>query len=207
MSKSFNWNTWNRLRYTFYTPFYDIVAGIFSTYRKRSIDSLSIKEGSKVLILGAGSGLDLEYLPKNIDITAIDITPSMIVELKKKAQEQRLEVDAQVMDGSNLKFEDSTFDYVVLHLILAVIPDPIACIKETERVLKPGGKATIMDKFIPDSKSTRLVLYILNPFTNLLATNLTRDINSILSNTNLTKNADIKLRSIFRCIEVQKNSQ
>jgi phosphatidylethanolamine/phosphatidyl-N-methylethanolamine N-methyltransferase len=40
------------------------------------------------------------------------------------------------MDGQDLIFEDKTFDYVILHLILAVIPDPEKCLLEVERVLK-----------------------------------------------------------------------
>ncbi len=205
MPWSLSWNSWNRIRYTFYTPFYDVIAKVFKPYRKQSIDSLSIKDGSKVLIIGAGSGLDLEFLPENIDITAIDITPSMIRELEKKAHELHLTVNAQVMDGADLGFNDSSFDYVILHLILAVIPNPIACIKETERVLRPGGKAAIMDKFIPDKRKRNLILHILNPLANLLATNLTRDIDLILNSTNLQKKSDIRFKSIFRCIQIQKS--
>ncbi len=36
------------------------------------------KSGEKLLILGCGTGLDLEYIPKGVDITAVDITPAMV---------------------------------------------------------------------------------------------------------------------------------
>jgi len=63
-------NSWNKIRYTIYTPGYDLIAGYFKGSRKRSIESLGIKAGDKVLIIGAGAGLDLTLLPKDCEVTA-----------------------------------------------------------------------------------------------------------------------------------------
>tara|TARA_R110000868_G_scaffold396971_2_gene669464 strand:- start:45223 stop:45831 length:609 start_codon:yes stop_codon:yes gene_type:complete len=201
---SINTNSWNRIRYTIYRPFYDIIASYFRPFRKRSIDSLEIKPTDKVLILGAGTGLDLEFLNGHEHIYAIDITPSMIDKLEKEAQFLGLEVETRVMDGSNLDFEDESFDVVILHLIIAVIPDPINCLKETERVLKSGGKFTIMDKFIKPGSKPSFLRVLLNPITNLLATNINRDIDELISETALVKESDQSLNSIFRLIKGSK---
>jgi ubiquinone/menaquinone biosynthesis C-methylase UbiE len=104
------------------------------------------------------------------------------------------------MDGSDLSFEDNTFDAVVLHLIVAVIPDPVSCLKETERVLKPGAKFTIMDKFIASGRTPGIFRRVINLFTNILATDVNRDIDELLSHTGLVKKEDHKLRSVFRLI-------
>lgn len=157
-----------------------------------------------MLILGAGTGLDLEFLVNQKNLYAIDITPAMIDELKKRAASLGVDINAQVMDGSDLAFEDNYFDAVILHLIVAVIPDPIGCLKETERVLKPGAKFTIMDKFLPPGSKPGIIRTLLNPIANLIATNLNRDINELLSHTNLHKETDRKLRSIFRLITGKK---
>ncbi len=199
-----NTNTWNRIRYTIYRPFYDLIAHYFHSYRKRSIEALNLKASNRILILGAGTGLDLEFLKNHERIYAIDITPSMVEEFKNKALDFDLQVNAFVMDGSKLDFEDNYFDAVILHLIVAVIPDPINCLKETERVLKSGGQFTIMDKFIDTGTSPGFVRSILNPITNLLATNINRDIDHLLSETTLDKVSDIKLHSIFRLIKGRK---
>ncbi len=158
------------------------------------------------MILGAGTGLDLEFLKDQNEVHAIDITPSMIYKLKARAEKLRINVDAQVMDGSNLEYEDNYFDAVILHLIVAVIPDPIGCLKETERVLKAGGTFTIMDKFIESGSKPSFIRTIANPVINLIATNINRDIDELLAQTSLVKNTHQKLRSIFWLINGSKAS-
>lgn len=201
-----NTNSWNRIRYTIYQPFYDAIAKYFHPFRKLSIESLQLAPTDKILILGAGTGLDLEFLKDQKSVHAIDITPSMIEKLSNRADSIGLKVNAEVMDGSNLNFEDSYFDVVILHLIVAVIPDPIGCLKETERVLKPGGRYTIMDKFITSGTKPGILRTVLNPFINLLATNINRDIDELLSETKLVKESDQKLHSIFRLIQGFKSN-
>jgi len=51
-------------------------------------------------------------------------------------------------DSMSLPFANESFDYVVLHLIVAVVPPPEHCLAEGARVLKAGGKIFIFDKFI-----------------------------------------------------------
>lgn len=195
-----NTNTWNRIRYTLYRPFYDIIASFFRSFRKQSIESLHLNVSDNVLILGSGTGLDLEFLQTQQHIHAIDITPSMITSTINEAEKLDIPITAQVMDGSSLDFEDEYFDSVILHLIIAVIPDPIGCLQEVERVLKSGGQFTIMDKFIISGSKPSIIRRLLNPFTNFLATNINRDIDQLLSETTLIKKSDQPLRSIFRHI-------
>ena len=185
-----NSNTWNRIRYTLYTPGYDLVARIFEQSRKRSIESLQVKPGDKVLIVGAGTGLDLEFLPGNCEITATDLTPSMVERIKKRNLLLKRNVQAMVMDGMALTFEDRTFDKIILHLILAVIPDPMACISEASRVLKPAGTVVIYDKFVPKGRKISLRRRIVNIFSNFFVTNLSRDAETIIAHSGLTVISD-----------------
>ena len=100
--------------------------------------------------------MDLEFLPKDCEITATDITLSMIDRIKKRNRTLRHNVQTIVMDGQSLEFTDNSFDFIILHLILAVIPDPIACINESERVLKHGGQVAVFDKFVRKDKKVTI---------------------------------------------------
>jgi phosphatidylethanolamine/phosphatidyl-N-methylethanolamine N-methyltransferase len=76
---------WDRLRYTLWAPGYDAIVGAagFNTARRLSIDRLRLASGDRVLIVGAGTGLDLGLLPPNVDFTAIDVNPAMLRHLER----------------------------------------------------------------------------------------------------------------------------
>lgn len=200
-------NTWNKIRYTIYSPFYDLIGRIFSQSRKLSISQLEIKENDKVLLIGCGTGLDLEFLPSNCHITSTDITPVMVERTKRRNQKLNLNLDAMVMDGQKLPFPDQIFDKIILHLILAVIPDPVACIREAERLVKPGGQITVFDKFLPKGQKISLKRKIINPIAVFLVTNINRSFENIISYTDLTIVSDTKadFGGILRIILLKKS--
>lgn len=177
-----NTNRWNRLRYTVYAPFYDLIVGRISRGRRRAIELLGVRSGERVLIDGCGTGLDLELLPRDCHVTAIDITPAMVERTRARAASLGMTIEARVMDAAHLDFADETFDCVVLHLILAVVPDPYATAREAARVLRRGGRASVFDKF---ATRPTVVRRALNLVTNFLATDITRRLDDILAGTDL----------------------
>jgi ubiquinone/menaquinone biosynthesis C-methylase UbiE len=177
-----NTNRWNRVRYTLYAPFYDLIVGRVGRGRRRAIALLNVQPGERVLIDGCGTGLDLELLPRDCRITAIDITPAMVEKTLARAASLGLSIDARVMDAAALDFEDESFDCVVLHLILAVVPDPYSTAREAARVLRRGGRVSIFDKFAHRPSMFRRVL---NVITNFVATDITRRLEDILAGTEL----------------------
>ena len=201
-----NTNRWNRIRYTLYAPGYDIAGRIFSKSRNKSITELEINPDDEVLIVGAGTGLDLEFISGDCHITATDITPAMIAQTNKKNIVLKRNLTAVVMDGQHLNIADHSVDKIILHLILAVIPDPVACLQECERVLKSGGRITVFDKFVPKGHKLSLLRRIFNPITNLLFSNINRRFEHIASETNLVIVSDIPadFNGNFRIIRLQK---
>ncbi len=171
---------WNSVRYSMFSKIYNRVVRPLELGRRRAIELVNIQPNETVLLLGAGTGLDLQYLPSHAKYTAIDITPSMLQQCQQQAEAMQFDMTCKVMDGQQLEFEDESFDVVVLNLILAVIPDPIACIKQVQRVLKPKGRVVIFDKFIPDSSRASVLRKLLNLFTRFGFSDINRKLGPIL---------------------------
>ncbi|MBI5919263.1 MAG: class I SAM-dependent methyltransferase [Nitrosomonadales bacterium] len=132
--------------YRFIAPFYDYaIRRATLAARRRSLLRLpSIP--ARVLISGAGTGLDFPLLPLRHDYVALDITAAMLA----KAQPRCIGLNMALTQGDSmaLPFADHSFDCVVLHLIVAVVPQPARCLAEAARVLKPGGQLLVFDKFL-----------------------------------------------------------
>ncbi len=199
-------NRWNKIRYTAYAPGYDILGKIFSNSREKSIRDLDIQKGDNVLIVGAGTGLDLEFLTQDCTITATDITAAMVSRTLKRNNILKRNLSALVMDGQRLDFKDNSFDKIILHLILAVIPDPVACLNECERVLKPGGRIAVFDKFVPRGRQVSLLRKMLNPLTNLLFSNIIRSSETIIKHSGLLTvfDSEADFNGNFRIIQLRK---
>ena len=167
---------WNRLRYTVWAPVYDPIAYAagFDNARRLSIDGLRLAPGARVLIVGAGTGLDLNFLPSNVHVTAIDVTPAMLTHLERRATRMDRSVSARIMDARHLAFPDSSFDAIVMHLILAVMPEPERGLTEAVRVLKPGGRIAVFDKFLKDEERPSMKRRLLNTIAKPLFSDLNR---------------------------------
>jgi phosphatidylethanolamine/phosphatidyl-N-methylethanolamine N-methyltransferase len=183
---------WNRLRYTVWAPAYDAVVGAagLNTARRLSIDRLRLASGNRVLIVGAGTGLDLEFLPPNVHVTVIDVTPAMLKHLERRAAGTGRSVTARIMDARQLAFADSSFDAVVMHLILAVMPEPECGLREAVRVLKPGGRIAVFDKFLRDEERPSLKRRLLNAIAKPLFSDLNRRLGPLIAGTPLVIERD-----------------
>lgn len=108
---------WNIIRYTIYSPVYDLFLTFLRKGRKQSICSIKIRKNYKILISGAGTGLDLKYIEDGPEIIAIDITPAMLRKAEKKNRKLEHNLKTVDMDSQNLDFPDEHFGIVILHFI------------------------------------------------------------------------------------------
>ena len=159
-----------RISYSLIAPFYDLAIAVpLRKARSRSLSSLPADAAAEVLLSGIGTGLDLPLLPKLHRYTALDFNAAMLSRAKPRGAD--LQVDWVLGDSMALPFADAQFDHVVLHLILAVVPQPSLCLSEAARVLKPGGTIIILDKFLRPQQHAWL-RRALNPLTRRLATRM-----------------------------------
>jgi phosphatidylethanolamine/phosphatidyl-N-methylethanolamine N-methyltransferase len=155
--------------YSLIAPFYDIaLAAATRAQRIRSLAALP-REPARVLLNGVGTGLDLPHLPPQHRYTGVDLTHAML----RRSLPRATALDFHGVQGDVMKlpFADGSFDHVVLHLILAVVPEPAACLAETVRVLNPGGTVLIFDKFLRPRQRAPL-RRLLNPLLRSIATRL-----------------------------------
>jgi len=137
-----------RHSYTLFAPIYDLmIRGASERLRRDNLSGLETHPGQKVLISGIGSGLDIPHLPEGPRYVGIDLTPAMLRRAYDRAR-GRNDLELHEGDVMELPYEDGSFDAVVMHLILAVVPDPERALSEAARVLKPGGRVLILDKFL-----------------------------------------------------------
>ena len=137
------------LAYTLFAPWYDLmIESGTRRARRRSLRRLRPGLDGDILISGAGSGLDIPHLPAGPSVTALDLTPAMIRRARSRATRTGRPASFLVGDATALPFAAATFDAVVLHLILAVVPRPDLAFAEAVRVLRLGGRLLVFDKFL-----------------------------------------------------------
>jgi len=155
--------------YHLIAPFYDLAVDQATRgMRRHSLSALPAKAGT-ILLAGVGTGLDLPHLPAHHRYVGLDLTAAMLRRSLPRAD--HLEFGAIQGDMHRLPFADASFDAVIAHLILAVVPQPALCLAEISRVLKPGSEALILDKFLRRQQKAPL-RRLLNPLARRIATRL-----------------------------------
>jgi phosphatidylethanolamine/phosphatidyl-N-methylethanolamine N-methyltransferase len=199
-----------RLSYSLIAPIYDLaIAGPLRAARLHSLCSLPAGEAQKVLLSGIGTGLDLPLLPKLHHYTALDFNAAMLSRARlrgAKLHDEGLQVEWVLGDSMALPFADANFDHVVLHLILAVVPQPARCLSEAARVLKPGGSIIILDKFLKPNKLA-LLRRALNPLSRRIATRMDvvfEDVLGAVPQLQLASDVPLLAGGWFRGIVLQK---
>ena len=192
--------------YRLIAPFYDafLQRGISANIRQRSLTQLPQHGTARVLISGAGTGLDFPFLPPCHDYTALDLTGAMLARAKPRMH--GLQMQMVRGDSMALPFAMHSFDYVVLHLIIAVVPQPQRCMAEAARVLKPGGRILLFDKFLRRGQRAWLRRCI-SPLVGRLATRLDvvfEDVLEAAPGLRVLSDQPALARGWFRLIELQK---
>ncbi len=183
---------WNRLRYTLYAPVYDQLVGRLGPFRRgrrRAFEMAALQPGEQLLLVAAGTGLDLPHVPAGVEVIATDITPAMLARLERRAAALGRPVSTAVMDAAQLGLPDESVDCVALHLALAVVPDPEATIREAVRVLRPGGRISVFDKFLPPGRRASPVRRVVSAVADVVASDLNRRLEPLIDSAGLVLTA------------------
>jgi ArsR family transcriptional regulator len=95
--------------------------------------------------LGCGTGQASAALAPHVrQVIAVDNSAAMLKAAKRRVAEHP-NVDVRRGDLEALPIDDAAADVALLQLVLTYVTDPATVLREVARVLKPGGRATVVD--------------------------------------------------------------
>jgi ubiquinone/menaquinone biosynthesis C-methylase UbiE len=205
-------NAYNLKLYGFYAPRYERLFGwLYAEPQRRAVTVLNVQPGERVFVPGVGTGMGLAALPAGAHITAIDLSPVMLAEARRKLGGRAIAFE--VMDAQHLRYPDASFDAVLLSLILSVVPDGAAAFREASRVLRPGGRAVIFDKFLPETGDATAQLSLLRcavgAVARLIGTDPNRRLSQLIAGAAglvMERNEPSLLRGQYRIVLLRKQS-
>jgi len=103
-----------------------------------------------VLEIGAGTGRNLNYYPSQVNkVILTDSSDQMLLrawdKIQSKSDSDRERFKIFVADASHIPYSNDTFDTVVSTFGLCSFDDPVAVLKEMQRICKPGGKLLLLE--------------------------------------------------------------
>jgi len=122
-----------------------------SRLRERTLDVAGITANQHVLDVGCGTGtLSLaakKRVGPNGSVRGVDASPEMIGRASAKAVRRGLAVTFEVAAAQSLPFADGAFDLVLCSLAFHHLPREARAfaLAEMRRVLKPGGRALVVE--------------------------------------------------------------
>src|SRR3954470_10516922 len=184
--------------YDIHSMFYDATFGRLVKRRiERAIHHMNIQPTDRVLDLGIGTGVSLNYYPKQGQIIGVDLSAGMLREARKKVRERGLD-NAVVFQANALElpFADSTFDHVFISHVISVVSDPYKLVQEAQRVAKPGSRIVIVNHFQSTNRFIALVEKWLCPLCTKLGWRSDLALHDLIRSTGVEIDYRYKLESI-----------
>ena len=186
-----------------FAAWYDLlnsgVEGRVVPYRKRTAGNA----WGDVLEIGGGTGANLPYYPESANITFIEPDTHMVRKLRRNIVRHKRSAAIVQQGGESLPFADASFDTVVTTLVLCMVSDADAVVREARRVLRPGGAFLFYEHVISPRPRGRWWQHRLNPAWKCLTTgcNLNRDLTASIRNAGFTS-VELEAFDLSVCLPV-----
>lgn len=135
---------------------YDIMndlmsGGLHRLWKRYTIDQADVRPGHRVLDLAGGTGdLALAFANKVGDrgeVVLADINHAMLEQGRRRLVDAGVAGNLSIaqVDAERLPFADNSFDRITIAFGLRNVTDQDAALASMYRILKPGGKALILE--------------------------------------------------------------
>ncbi len=134
---------------------YDLVnriisLGIDQSWRKKTVESLRLSDGARVLDLATGTAdLAIQIAREEPGTSVVGLDPSkrMLAIGKRKVHDALVSdrVELVVGDAQSLPFPDNSFEAVCIAFGIRNVPDRGRALREMARVTRPAGRIAILE--------------------------------------------------------------
>jgi phosphatidylethanolamine/phosphatidyl-N-methylethanolamine N-methyltransferase len=184
--------------YDVHSAFYDATFGRLVRRRiEIAISHMNITPTDRVLDLGIGTGVSLNFYPQYGRVVGIDLSSGMLRQCRRKIAERGLS-HATVFqaDAMRLPFADDSFDHIFISHVISVVSDPIKLVREAQRVAKPGSRIVLLNHFQSTNRLVALVEKWLCPLCTKLGWRSDLPLQDLIRETGLEIDYRYKLENI-----------
>jgi len=147
-------------------PRYDLLNRLLSlgtdlSWRRRALDLARMGDRGRALDVGTGTGdfalALLARSPRTATVTGVDISAGMLEVAERRASKAGLGAGYERLTASveSLPFADGAFDVAMAGFVIRNVGDVPRGLREMRRVLRPGGRAVILDLHTPRNPTVR----------------------------------------------------
>ncbi len=143
-------------------PHYEAIArlGFFGSgqwYRKDALRRAGLRPGMRVLDVASGTGPTARAIREVVAdeslITCVEPSAGMLAESRKTLRCEHIQATAEA-----IPLPDASFDFLTMGFALRHVDDLEGAFREYHRVLRPGGKALILELTLPRNRVARFFL-------------------------------------------------
>lgn len=167
-------------------PRYDALNRLLSlgtdlSWRRRAVQLSRMGPDGRALDVGTGTGdfalALLAHAPPSASVTGVDISRGMLAIAARRAERAGVgdRYNRLIASVEALPFADGTFDRATAGFVIRNVGDIPTGLREIRRVLRPGGRAVLLDLHTPKQPLLRRLYRVYTLFSPRLAAALGSD--------------------------------
>lgn len=127
-----------------------VFLGRESTFRRRTVRTLDLSPGERVLEVGCGTGNSFAALRAGVgstgSVVGLDVSRGMVRSARVRIREAGWQnVHVVRGDARQPPVADEGFDAAYAAMSISAVPDPEQAIEATATTLRPGGRLVVLD--------------------------------------------------------------